>query len=69
MSASRYSRLICALVLALRKVAIFGPGGGAPPLVDPRNPAYDVTVSDEIAAGAREGWERCRRCKTSSSEP
>ncbi len=45
---------MCALVLALRKVPIFGPGGGAPPLGDPANPAYNVTISDEIAAAARE---------------
>jgi len=38
----------------LRKVPIFGPGGGAPPLGDPANPAYNVTVSDEMAAAARD---------------
>ncbi|PMD25978.1 hypothetical protein NA56DRAFT_655370 [Hyaloscypha hepaticicola] len=52
--AARHSKLMCALVLALRKVPIFGPAGGAPPLGDPANPAYNVTVSDEIAAAARE---------------
>ncbi len=52
--AARHSKLICALVLALRKVPIFGPGGGAPPLGDPANPAYNVTVSDEMATAARD---------------
>ena len=52
--AARHSKLLCALVLALRKVPIFGPGGGAPPLGDPANPAYNVTVSDEMAAAARD---------------
>lgn len=43
---------MCALVLALRKVPIFGPGDG-PALGDHTNPTYSVTVSDEVAAAAR----------------
>ena len=52
--AARHSKLMCALVLALRKVPIFGPGGGAAPLGDPANPAYSVSVSDEVAGRARD---------------
>lgn len=52
--ASRHSKLMCALVLALRKVPIFGPGGGGAALGDSANPAYSVTVSDEIATTARD---------------
>ncbi|KAI9745901.1 MAG: hypothetical protein M1818_000582 [Claussenomyces sp. TS43310] len=52
--AARHSKLMCALVLALRKVPIYGPGGGALPLGDPGNPAYNVAVSDADAAKARE---------------
>jgi hypothetical protein len=52
--AARHSKLMCALVLALRKVPIFGPGGGGAPLGDPANPTYSVSVSDEIASAARE---------------
>lgn len=51
--ASRRSKFMCALVLAVRKVPIYGPGGGATALGDPGNPSYSVTVSDEIAAEAR----------------
>jgi hypothetical protein len=52
--AARHSKLMCALVLALRKVPIFGSGGGGAPLGDPANPTYSVSVSDEIASSARE---------------
>jgi hypothetical protein len=52
--AARHSKLMCALVLALRKVPIFGLGGGGAPLGDPANPTYSVSVSDEIASAARE---------------
>ncbi|KAL2065215.1 hypothetical protein VTL71DRAFT_2884 [Oculimacula yallundae] len=52
--ATRHSKLMCALVLAMRKVPILGPGGGGAPLGDPSNPAYSVAVSDEIAVAARE---------------
>lgn len=45
---------MCALVLALRKIPIFAPGGGAAALGDPTNPAYSVAVSDEVAAAARQ---------------
>ena len=41
------------MVLAIRKIPIFGPGGGAAPLGDPSNPSYNVAVSDEIAAASR----------------
>ncbi len=51
--AARHSKLMCALILALRKVPIFGPGGGGAPLGDPANPTYSVAVSDEMAATSR----------------
>jgi hypothetical protein len=51
--AARHSKLMCALVLALRKVPIFGPGGGGAPLGDPANPAYNVSVSEAVADAAR----------------
>lgn len=50
---ARHSKLICALVLALRRVPIFAPGGGAAALGDPTNPSYSVAVSDEVASAAR----------------
>ncbi len=52
--AARRSKFMCALVLALRKVPIYCPGGGGLPLGDPGNPSYSVAVSDEIAAAARD---------------
>jgi hypothetical protein len=52
--AARRSKFICALVLALRKVPIYCPGGGGLPLGDPGNPSYSVAVSNEIAAAARD---------------
>jgi hypothetical protein len=52
--AARHSKLMSALVLALRKVPIFAPGGGAAALEHPTNPSYSVAVSDEVAATARE---------------
>jgi hypothetical protein len=52
--AARRSKFMCALVLALRKVPIYCPGGGAEPLGGPTNPGYSVTVSDTWAADARD---------------
>ena len=52
--AARRSKFMCALVLAMRKVPIYGPGGGAAPLGDFKNPSYSVAVSDELAITARE---------------
>jgi hypothetical protein len=51
--AARRSKFMCALVLALRKVPIYCPGGGGVPLGDPGNPSYSVAVSDQIATAAR----------------
>lgn len=52
--AARRSKFMCALVLALRKIPINGPGGGGDALGGPANPNYSVAVSDEWAAEARE---------------
>ncbi|KFY19324.1 hypothetical protein V493_08016, partial [Pseudogymnoascus sp. VKM F-4281 (FW-2241)] len=51
--AARRSKFMCALVLAVRKVPIYGPGGGYTALGDPGNPTYSVTVTDDLAAEAR----------------
>ncbi len=48
--ASRRSKFMCALVLALRKIPIYGPGAGDAPLGDSAKPTYSVTISDEQAA-------------------
>ncbi|KAI1000825.1 hypothetical protein K3495_g7373 [Podosphaera aphanis] len=52
--AARRSKLMCALVLALRKIPIYGPGGGGEALGGPKNPGYTVSVTDQWASDARE---------------
>lgn len=53
--ATRRSKFMCALALALKKVPIFGPGGGTDPaLGSSDNPTYAVTVNDTYASAARE---------------
>ncbi|KAH6724469.1 Mechanosensitive ion channel-domain-containing protein [Leptodontidium sp. 2 PMI_412] len=52
--AARRSKFMCALVLALRKIPIYAPGGGGEALGGPTNPGYSVAISDEWAAEARE---------------
>lgn len=53
--ATRRSKFMCALALALKKVPIFGPGGGgAPALGSSDNPAYSVAIDDKYAVRARE---------------
>ncbi|KAI9833149.1 MAG: hypothetical protein M1819_003771 [Sarea resinae] len=51
--AARRSKFMCALVLALRRIPVFGPSGGGAALGDPANPSYSVTVSDAEAAAKR----------------
>ncbi|KAI0182144.1 Mechanosensitive ion channel-domain-containing protein [Hypoxylon sp. FL1284] len=50
---SRRSKFMCALALALKRVPIYGPGGGGEPLGGPSNPSYSVAVSDADATTAR----------------
>jgi hypothetical protein len=52
--AARRSKFMCALVLALRKVPIYGPGAGGEPLGGPTNPGYSVAIDDTWAAELRE---------------
>ncbi|GAP90130.2 putative mechanosensitive ion channel [Rosellinia necatrix] len=56
--ATRRSKFICALALALKKVPIYAPGGGGETLGGPTNPSYSVTVSDAEAAAARDKAEK-----------
>ncbi|RKF64158.1 putative MscS family protein [Golovinomyces cichoracearum] len=51
--AARRSKFMCALILALRKVPIHGPGGDGDDLGGPSNPGYTVSVTDQWAANAR----------------
>ncbi|EFX05491.1 serine/threonine-protein kinase [Grosmannia clavigera kw1407] len=52
--ATRRSKFMCALALALKKVPIYAPGGGSDALGSPANPTYSVAVSDATAAEARQ---------------
>jgi len=40
---------MCALVTALRKIPLYGPGGGGPAAGDKANPTYSVAISDDVA--------------------
>ncbi|RKF73800.1 putative MscS family protein [Golovinomyces cichoracearum] len=51
--AARRSKFMCALIIALRKVPIHGPGGDGDDLGGPSNPGYTVSVTDQWAANAR----------------
>ncbi|XXG97902.1 hypothetical protein Hte_004218 [Hypoxylon texense] len=52
--ATRRSKFMCALALALKRIPIYGPGGGGDPLGGPSNPTYSVAVSDAEAIAARD---------------
>ncbi len=52
--ATRRSKFMCALALAIKKVPIYAPGGGNEALGAPGNPSYSVAVTDEIAAAGRD---------------
>jgi hypothetical protein len=61
--AARRSKFMCALVLALRKIPIYCPGGGYEPLGGPGNPGYSVAVTDEMAAAARDKAKEAKEAK------
>lgn len=57
--ATRRSKFMCALALALKKIPIYGPGGGAEAaLGSSDNPAYSVAVDDGYASSARDKAEK-----------
>jgi hypothetical protein len=61
--AARRSKFMCALVLALRKVPIYGPGGGGEALGGPTNPGYSVAITDALAAEARDKAKEAKEAK------
>ncbi|KUJ21627.1 uncharacterized protein LY89DRAFT_704503 [Mollisia scopiformis] len=61
--AARRSKFMCALVLALRKVPIYGPGGGGEPLGGATNPGYSVAVPDSWAVDARDKAAKAKEGK------
>ncbi len=54
---------MCALVLALRKIPIYAPGGGDSILGSSDKPTYSVTVTDEQAAASREAFSEKKEGK------
>ncbi|KAI9761915.1 MAG: hypothetical protein M1840_001531 [Geoglossum simile] len=61
--ASRRSKFMCALVLALRKVPVYGPGAGDPILGDIGKPTYAVAITDTEAVAQREEFAREKEAK------
>ena len=66
--ATRRSKFMCALTLALKRVPINSPGGGGDPLGGPANPSYSVAVTDDFAAGARSKSEQDKAAKKLASQ-
>ena len=61
--AARRSKFMCALVLALRKIPINAPGGGAAALGSADQPTYSVSVSDAQAAANRDAFKKDKDSK------
>lgn len=61
--AARRSKFMCALVLALRKIPIYAPGGGDAVLGSQDKPTYSVAVSDEEATAARDAYAKTKEEK------
>ncbi|KAH0537826.1 hypothetical protein GP486_008810 [Trichoglossum hirsutum] len=61
--ASRRSKFMCALVLALRKVPIYGPGSGDAVLGDVGKPTYSVAVTPSEAAAQRDDFAAKKEAK------
>lgn len=70
--ATRRSKFMCALVLALRRIPIYGPGCGDALLGDIGKPTYSVAISDAEAAANRDAFaakKEAKRLFPSTTEP
>lgn len=70
--AARRSKFMCALVLAVRKVPIYGSGAGGAALGEIGNPHYQVMITDTAASDAKADFENTKEGKRmvpSSSAP
>lgn len=65
--ATRRSKFMCALALALKKIPIYAPGGGGEAAGGPANPTYSVAVTDEFAKAARDKFELEKNAKRLAS--
>ncbi|GKT56969.1 serine/threonine protein kinase [Colletotrichum tofieldiae] len=61
--ATRRSKFMCALAMALKKIPIYAPGGGSDALGAPGNPSYSVAVSDQFASSARDQAAKDKEAK------
>ncbi|KAJ9652409.1 hypothetical protein H2198_008330 [Neophaeococcomyces mojaviensis] len=61
--AARRSKFMCALVLAMKKIPIYAPGGGGPAAGDKANPSYSVAISDAEAKANKEQFDKDKDAK------
>ena len=61
--AARRSKFMCALVQAMRKVPIYGPGAGGPGAGDKANPTYSVAISDSEARENKQEFDKDKEAK------
>ena len=61
--AARRSKFMCALVLALRRVPIYAPGGGGAALGSNDQPTYSVAISATEAAERRDAFSATKAAK------
>ena len=61
--AARRSKFMCALVLALRKVPVYAPGGGDAVLGDLAKPTYSVAISHEQAQASKDDFAATKDAK------
>ena len=61
--AARRSKFMCALVLALRKIPIYAPGGGGAALGSADQPSYTVSIPDAQAASNRDAFDKAKDAK------
>ncbi len=61
--AARRSKFMCALVLALRKIPIYGPGAGDAVLGSENKPTYSVAISEDIAEVQRKRFDDKKEAK------
>jgi Mechanosensitive ion channel len=61
--AARRSKFMCALVLALRRVPIYGPAGGAAQFGSADAPSYSVSISAEEAKRNKDAFAASKEAK------
>ena len=61
--AGRRSKFMCALVLALRRVPIYSPGGGDAALGSANAPSYSVAVTPEVAQSNKAAFAAAKEAK------